>query len=68
MLTFITDVTVENGLRWRLDGPDGENVIPERGLWIDLGPGTLPVDGTYSLVIRSIDESAGNYSYRTRIE
>jgi hypothetical protein len=62
-LTFRTDTTAVDGRRWWLESADGARLLPQRGLWVDLGPLTLPADGTYVLVIGAIDESGGIYSF-----
>jgi hypothetical protein len=67
MLTFISETPEMDGRRWRLDGPDGTPLVGERGLWLDLPTVTLPVDGTYALVVGAIDESGGTFFFDTDI-
>jgi hypothetical protein len=68
VLTFVSDTPAMDGRRWRLDAPDGTTLVAERGLWLDLGPATLPVDGTYSLVVGAIDESGGTFFFQVDTE
>lgn len=67
-LTFHTETTTVDGRRWWLEDAEGVRLLPERGLWVDLGPVTLPADGTYVLGIGSIDESGGIYGWTSQTQ